>query len=110
MQRKDLEVFNDMPFFFWVKCADGVYLRGNRAINEFAGEDVTGKPDRDLTCSANADALRAENINASETGERLFALEHAGKTTRGEARLSAWKFIGNFEGKRCAFGVSFIVK
>ena len=45
MQIKDLEVFNEMPFLFWVKDEDGRYLWGNRAISQMAKEDVIGKTD-----------------------------------------------------------------
>ncbi len=38
MQMKDLEIFNEMPFLFWVKDEDGRYLWGNKAISQLAGE------------------------------------------------------------------------
>ena len=45
MQAKDLEAFNEMPFFFWVKDEEGRYIWVNHALNEKAGVDLTGKTD-----------------------------------------------------------------
>ncbi len=36
MQIKDLEMFNEMPFLFWVKDEEGMYLLGNQAISKLA--------------------------------------------------------------------------
>jgi len=39
MLAKDLEVFNEMPFYFWVKDEEGRYIWVNRALNEMAGDE-----------------------------------------------------------------------
>ena len=46
MEKKDLELFNEVPFLFWVKDEKGTYLWGNKAISQLAGENVAGKTDR----------------------------------------------------------------
>jgi hypothetical protein len=46
MKTKDLEVFNEMPFLFWVKDEQGTYIWGNRTISRLAGEEITGKTGR----------------------------------------------------------------
>jgi PAS domain-containing protein len=44
MQRKDLEVFNEMPFFFWVKDEEGRYLWVNRAWLKWPNKPLSAKP------------------------------------------------------------------
>lgn len=48
MTSKDLEIFNEMPFFFWVKDEEGTYLWVNKALREMAEEEVVGKKDAEL--------------------------------------------------------------
>jgi hypothetical protein len=43
MEAKDLKIFNEMPFLFWVKDEKGKYLWGNKTISRLAGEDIVGK-------------------------------------------------------------------
>ena len=43
MTSKDLEIFNEMPFFFWVKDEKGTYLWVNKALRKMAGDEVVGK-------------------------------------------------------------------
>lgn len=109
MEAKDLEVFNAMPFFFWVKDEEGRYLWGNKTICEAAGENVAGKTDDELPWANNADTLRADDKRVFESGDPLFIHELAENSADQTIDLSVCKFIGNFEGKRCAFGVSFVV-
>ncbi len=108
MQIKDLEIFNEMPFFFWVKDEEGGYLWGNRAISQMAKEDIIGKTDHELPWADNADALRAVDKQVLETGKPSFLHEYVDKPSK--ATLSVCKFVGEFDGKRCAFGVSFIIE
>jgi hypothetical protein len=84
MRAKDLEVLNEMPFFFWVKDDEGKYIWVNRALNEMAGQDIT------------------------LTGEPMFVEEYIQQP--GKASLNVCKFVGDYEGKRCAIGVSFVIK
>ena len=72
MQIKDLEIFDEMPFLFWVKDADGRHLFGNKAIYDLAGEDVVGKTDHDLVWRKDADALRAHDRQVLEAGKTSF--------------------------------------
>ncbi len=110
MQASDLEIFNDMPFYFWVKSKDGVYLWGNTAINEFAGVPVAGKGDAELKWGANAEELRIADKEVWEKGAPDFTKEYVDRSTRGYASLNVCKFIDEFEGQRCVFGVSFVIE
>ena len=107
MTRKDLEIFNEMPFFFWVKDEEGTYLWVNKALREMANEDVVGKKDSELPWADCAEALREDDLKVLETGKSILLHEYVQKPNRDD--LSVCKFVGDFEGKRCAFGVSFVI-
>jgi len=47
----DLEIFQDLPFLFWVKDDQGKYLWGNQAIDNLATQKVAGKTDYELPLS-----------------------------------------------------------
>ena len=100
MQSKDLEIFNEMPFLFWVKDEEGRYLWGNRTISEFAKEDIAGKTDAELMWSDNAEALKAADKKVLDTGEPLFLREYVGNSGKGKSTLNVCKFVGEFEGKK----------
>jgi len=108
MQVIDLEIFDQMPFFFWVKDEEGRYLWVNRALADMATEDIVGKKDSELPWVKDADALRAHDLKVLETGNPVFLHEYVAEPH--EANLSVCKFVGDFEGKRCAFGVSFVIE
>jgi hypothetical protein len=72
-----------------------------------AKEDILGKTDHELIWADNADALRTDDKQVLETGKPLFLHEYVDKPSK--ATLSVCKFVGEFDGKRCAFGVSFII-
>lgn len=110
MDSKDLEIFNQMPFLFWVKDDDGRYLWGNKTINDFAKESVVGKTDHELVWSDNAEALHAADERVMRTGEPDFLHEHVDKSGKGDAMLSVCKFMGDLDGKRRCFGVSFVIE
>ena len=63
---------------------------------------------RDLPWVNDAEALRMDDLQVLETGKPAFINEHIAEPR--EANLSVCKFVGEFEGKRCAFGVSFVVE
>lgn len=107
MTSKDLEIFNDMPFFFWVKDEEGTYLWVNNALRAVVTEEIVGKKDSELPWVDDADALRANDIKVLETGNPIFTVEYVQKPDKYE--LSVCKYVGDFEGKRCAFGVSFVI-
>ena len=109
MTPSDLEVFNAMPFLFWVKDEEGRYLWGNKVISALAKEDVAGKFDRELIWADNAEALRVADQEVWEKGEPVFTREVVNKSGRGQATLNVCKFIGDYEGQRCVFGISFII-
>ena len=44
MESKDLEVFNNVPFYFWVKDEAGRYIWVNRALAEMASKPLSAKP------------------------------------------------------------------
>jgi PAS domain-containing protein len=110
MRTEDLEIFNEMPFLFWVKDEEGKHLFGNKVICELAGEDVVGKTDRQLPWAKDADALQAHDKQVLETGETSFIREHVQQSSRGDARLNVCKWVGNLDGKRCCFGISFVIE
>lgn len=109
MQSKDLEVFNKMPFYFWVKDDEGKYLWVNRALAEMAREDIIGKTDRDMGWSVDAEGLRADDKQVLETGKTLYVHEYAHVPGRGKVTLNVCKFLGEFDDRKCVFGISFVI-
>jgi hypothetical protein len=93
MRTEDLEPFRNAPFLLWAKDADGVYVWGNRTIDELAGETVTGKPDSELAW-----------------GEPMFVHEHVQRSHRGDAVLSVCKWSDDLDGEPHAFGISFVIE
>jgi len=80
MGAKDLEIFDEMPFLFWVKDEEEKYSWGDRTISQLAGENVVGKTDHELVWSESADVLRAAGRQVFELGKpsylREFSEEH----------------------------------
>ena len=109
MQSKDLEVFHDMPFFFWVKDKEGRYIWVNRALREMAQKDIIGKTDREMGWAADAEALRADDQKVLETGDTLYLHEYAHVPGRGKVTLNVCKFAGELDGKKGVFGISFVI-
>ena len=109
MVGRDLEIFNQMPFLFWAKDASGKYVWGNREIDQLAGESVVGKTDRELIWADNADALQADDKLVFESGEPLFRREYVDKSKQGGTTLNACKWLGELDGKRRCFGISFTI-
>lgn len=109
MEAKDLEIFNQMPFLFWVKDEAGTYLWGNKTISELAGENVVGKKDSDMIWAENAEALRADDRRVFDTGQPLFMREYVHKSSRGNATLNACKWLGELDGQKRCFGISFVI-
>jgi PAS domain-containing protein len=110
MNAKDLEIFNAMPFLFWVKDEEGRYIWGNRAISKIANQDIIGKKDAELPWAANAEALRADDKKVLETGMPIFVHEYVDDSSRGKITLSVCKCIGELDGKKHAFGISFVIE
>jgi PAS domain-containing protein len=109
MQSKDLEIFNDMPFNFWVKDEEGRYLWVNRYLADMAQQDIIGKTDLEMGWAVDAEGLRADDQKVLETGKTLYVHEYAHVPGRGKVTLNVCKFVGEFEGKKCVFGVSFVI-
>ena len=110
MRTEDLEPFRDAPFLLWAKDADGVYVWGNRTIDDLAGEAVTGKPDADLVWGDDAEALRRDDEQVLATGQPIFVNEHVQRSNRGDAVLSVCKWADELDGVPHAFGISFVVE
>ena len=110
MQAADLEVFRDVPFLFWVKDEKGMYVWANRTINQLANENVVGKTDRDLVWADNSDALQADDKRVFETGEPSFQHEYVDKSSRGKASLNVCKWLGELDGEKRCFGISFTIE
>jgi two-component system aerobic respiration control sensor histidine kinase ArcB len=109
MESNDLNVFDEMPFFAWVKDEEGKHRWMNRALREFAQTDPIGKTDHEMPWAAAADSLRAADKKVLETGKPLYLQEHADMPGQGQVTLSVCKFPVEFEGERCTCGVSFVV-
>ena len=110
MQSKDLDVFNGMPFNFWVKDVEGRYLWVNRYLAEMAQQAIIGKTDREMGWATDAEALRADDKQVLESGKTLYVHEDAHFPGHGKVTLSVCKFVGEFDGKKCVFGVSFVIE
>ena len=109
MKRSDLAVFDQMPFYFWIKDDDSRYVWVNRALAEAAGDEIVGKLDADLPWSDNSDELVADDRRVLDSGDPSFIHEHAKGPDGVMMALSVCKFVGDFEGQRCSFGVSFVI-
>ncbi len=102
-------IFNQMPFLFWVKDEAGIYLWGNRAITEHAGENIVGKSDRELIWAANADIIRAGDKQVFASGEPKYLQDYVAEFSGGKTTLNVCKWLGELDGKKCCFGLSFVI-
>jgi len=109
MNAKDLEIFNKMPFFFWVKDEEGKYIWANNALSELANGEIVGKTDRELPWSKNSETLRAADRQVLETGKAEFIHEYVDESDEGKITLNVCKFAEEFDGNKCAFGISFVI-
>jgi PAS domain-containing protein len=96
-----------MPFLFWVKDEEGRYLWGNKAISQLAGKEIVGKTDHELPWAADADGLIVDDKQVFETGKPLFVHEYV--TTSSKITLNVCKWLGELDGKRRCFGISFFI-
>jgi len=110
MQLADLEKFDGVPFLFWAKDEQGKYLWGNRTISQFASGDVVGKTDRDMVWADNAEVLQAADKQVFSTGKPIFRHEKIDKSSRGQATLNVCKWLGELDGTRCCYGISFVIE
>lgn len=110
MKTSDLEIFNAMPFLFWVKDEQGKYLWGNRVISQLVGEDVVGKTDSRLVWSDNAEGLRVADKQVWDKGAPVFTRELVDRSHRGKATLNVCKWMGELDGQKRVFGISFIIE
>lgn len=110
MQTSDLEIFNEMPFLFWVKDEQGKYLWGNRVISRLAGEEVAGKTDYELVWADDADGLRVADKEVWDKAEPVFTHEHVIKSHQGKATLNVCKWLAELDGVKRVFGISFVIE
>ena len=110
MQADKLDVFNAMPLLFWAKDESGRYIWGNKTINDFAKQAVTGKTDDDLPWADNAEALRADDREVLRTGKPVYRHEYVDQSEKGKATLSVCKFPGEIDGTPCVMGISFVIE
>lgn len=108
MTAKDLEIFNQMPFFFWVKDEEGTYLWVNKALREMSESEIVGKKDSELPWAGASAKLREHDLEVLKTGKPMYLHEYVEEPHNDD--LSVCKFAGEFEGKRCAFGISFVIE
>lgn len=109
MKIEALDVFNDMPFLFWVKDQDGKYIWGNQTIVNHAGEEIAGKTDDELVWSDNAEIIQASDQIVFESGETKNTQDYAAEFSGGKTRLNVCKWLGDLEGEIVCFGLSFVV-
>ncbi|MEM0909304.1 MAG: hypothetical protein AAGJ94_18210 [Pseudomonadota bacterium] len=109
MTREQLEAFRHVPFLVWVKDAEWRYLWGNDKIAELAGEDVVGKLDGELVWKETAGALVAHDKAVFSSGTAGYMHERVEESLYGNASLSVCKWVEEFDGKPCVFGISFII-
>jgi hypothetical protein len=110
MEAKDLKIFNEMPFLFWVKDEKGKYLWGNKTISRLAGEDIVGKTDYETVWAGNAATLQADDQQVFTSGQPRYVHEYVDKSSRGKATLNVCKWLGELDGKSCCFGISFVIE
>jgi len=109
IRRSDLDIFQNFPFLCWIK-KNQVYVYGNDAINELAGENVVGKKDNELIWKNSAEDLLKAGSEVLTTRKSLVLHESINNSTRGPVTLSVCKFPVEFEGAICAMGVSFVIE
>lgn len=109
MQVQDLEIFNEMPFFFWVKDPAGRYIWANKAVTDLANGEIIGKKDDELPWAENAEKLREADTQVLETGQTQYIHEYVDDSSKGRVTLNVCKFVWELEGQRCAFGISFVI-
>ena len=109
MQIKDLEAFQDVPFLCRFKDEEWRYLWGNRAICDLAGENVVGKKDSELVWKANAEALVRNDKDVLESGQTDYIHEKVDHSEHGQAILSVCNWVGDLDGRRLVFGISFVI-
>ncbi|MTI16018.1 hypothetical protein E1162_02055 [Rhodobacteraceae bacterium RKSG542] len=100
---------DQMPFFFWVKSSDGVYIWANKALHDMAGEAVVGKTDHQLPWAENADKLVEHDNKVLKEGAMATMTEFVKQTPRGPLRLHVCKFPLEYGGEVCTAGVSFTI-
>ncbi len=110
MKSEDLSVLDSMPFLFWAKSEEGVYLWGNKTINEFGGGSVVGKTDYQLPWADTADSLVEHDNKVLASNKPGYVHELVHKSAKGEATLNVCKFPAELDGVRCTFGVSFVIE
>jgi PAS fold len=110
VESRNLGVMDEMPVIFWAKNEQGVYIWGNKTIHEFAGENVVGKTDHELPWSDTADALVEHDNKVLADNKPAYMHEFVHKSSKGEATLNVSKFVGELDGVRCTFGISFVIE
>jgi len=110
MQIKDLEVFNHVPFFFWVKDQEGRYLWVNKALVQFAGEDIVCKNDYDVPWADRADTLIKVDQEVLSTGKAHCLHELVNTPEGNPVKASVCKFVGELDGNKCNFGIAFVIE
>lgn len=110
MTAKELKVFEHMPFLFWVKDSDGRYIFVNQEIRKLADGEILGKTDYELPWAKDAEKLREADKEVLETGKAQYIHEFVDESGKGRVKLNVCKFADEFEGEKCAFGISFKIE
>jgi len=94
IQAKDLEILNNVPFFAWAKDQEGRYLWTNKALEQFAGENIIGKNDYEVRWADYADALTKVDQEVLSTGKTHCLYEPASTPEGNEVNAPVCKFAG----------------
>jgi hypothetical protein len=74
-----------------------------------AQKAIVGKTDLEIDWAADAEALRADDKKVLETAKTLYLREYAHIPDLGNVTLNVCKFVGEFDGKKRVFGISFVI-
>lgn len=110
MQISDLEVFRHVPYYFWAKDAEGTYVWGNQRMCEYAGCEISGKTDYDISSPDIAERLRENDKKVLANGSSMTFYEQVNDPKLGTVTVSVCKYVDELEGRNCVFGVSFVVE
>ena len=72
--------------------------------------DLASDPEFASYLRMRADALQTDDHRVFETGEPSFQHEYVDKSSRGKATLNVCKWLGELDGEKRCFGISFTIE
>jgi len=112
MKREDLLIFNSMPFLFWVRDKDGLYLWANSALQEIAGMEIVGLHDRDLPWGDRQQEHLDSDLVVLNSGNTYYQppIVVWDDYTKANYSVQTCKWLEDFEGEDAIFGIAFMEK